>query len=101
MKQLILRFYRNDVIRYVFFGGCTTLVNLVCFYVLRKLNVQLTVANLISIITAILFAYQCPSCDHDHRSGRSLASGGGTAYERYAGEICDSVHCSCVKLCIQ
>ena len=34
--NLILRFYENDVIRYIFFGGCTTLVNLVCFYVLRK-----------------------------------------------------------------
>ena len=39
LKDMILRFYQNDVIRYVFFGGCTTLV------------------NLISIITAILFAY--------------------------------------------
>lgn len=57
IKNMILRFYRNDVIRYVFFGGCTTLVNLICFYVLRKLNVQLTAANVISIITAILFAY--------------------------------------------
>ena len=26
--NLILRFYENDVIRYIFFGGCTTLVNL-------------------------------------------------------------------------
>ena len=32
MKDLILRFYANDVIRYVFFGGCTTLVNLVTFF---------------------------------------------------------------------
>ncbi|MDY3015661.1 GtrA family protein [Blautia sp.] len=57
LKKIIARFYGNDVIRYVFFGGCTTLVNLVCFYVLRKLKVQLTAANVISIITAILFAY--------------------------------------------
>ena len=57
LKELILHFYQNDVIRYVFFGGCTTLVNLVCFFVLRKCRVELNVANLISIITAILFAY--------------------------------------------
>lgn len=57
LKNIILRFYRNDVIRYVFFGGCTTLVNLVCFFVLRKCGVELNIANLISIITAILFAY--------------------------------------------
>ena len=57
LKELLLHFYQNDVIRYVFFGGCTTLVNLVCFFVLRKCRVELNIANLISIITAILFAY--------------------------------------------
>ena len=57
LKALILHFYQNDVIRYVFFGGCTTLVNLVCSFVLRKCRVELNIANLISIITAILFAY--------------------------------------------
>ena len=57
LKELILHFYQNDVIRSVFFGGCTTLVNLVCFFVLRKCRVELNIANLISIITAILFAY--------------------------------------------
>ena len=53
LKDMILRFYQNDVIRYVFFGGCTTLVNLVCFFVLRKCGLELNIANLISIITAI------------------------------------------------
>ena len=32
IKELISFCYGNDVVRYVFFGGCTTLVNLVCFY---------------------------------------------------------------------
>ena len=31
--------------------------NLVCFFVLRKCGLELNIANLISIITAILFAY--------------------------------------------
>lgn len=57
IKDLILQFYRNDVIRYVFFGGCTTMVNLVVFYVLRKCGTGLTAANVTSIIAAILFAY--------------------------------------------
>nr|WP_295283494.1 GtrA family protein [uncultured Blautia sp.] len=57
LKELILCFYNNDVIRYIFFGGCTTLVNLVCFFVLRKCNVELNIANVISIIIAIIFAY--------------------------------------------
>lgn len=57
LKDLILRFYNNDVIRYIFFGGCTTLVNLVCFFVLRQCGVELNIANVISIIVAIIFAY--------------------------------------------
>lgn len=57
MKKLILKLYGNDVIRYVFWGGCTTLVNLVSFYVMRLVGVPLMTANVISIILAILFAY--------------------------------------------
>ena len=57
MKKWILKFYENDVIRYIFFGGCTTLVNLVCFYIMRAMGIPLMSANVISIILAILFAY--------------------------------------------
>lgn len=57
MKQWIRKMYESSVIRYVFFGGCTTMVNLVSFFVLRKLNAELNTANIISIILAILFAY--------------------------------------------
>lgn len=57
MKQLIKKLYASSMVRYVFFGGCTTLVNLISFYVLRKLRVGLNIANVISIILAILFAY--------------------------------------------
>ena len=57
MKQLIKKLYASSVVRYVFFSGCTTLVNLISFYVLRKLRVGLNIANVISIILAILFAY--------------------------------------------
>ena len=57
MTALIKKLYASDVVRYVFFGGCTTLVNLISFYVLRKLGVGLNIANVISIILAILFAY--------------------------------------------
>ena len=57
MKELIKKLYKNDVVRYVFFGGCTTMVNLVSFFLLRKAGTELNTANLISIILAILFAY--------------------------------------------
>lgn len=49
--------YENDVIRYIFWGGCTTLVNLVSFYIMRTAGIRLMSANVISIILAILFAY--------------------------------------------
>ena len=72
IKELILRLYRNDVIRYVFFGGCTTLVNLVTFYVLRRCGIGLINANIISIIIAILFAYVVNSRFVFHDNCRTL-----------------------------
>ena len=57
MTALIKKLYASDVVRYVFFGGCTTLVNLVSFFILRQIGVQREIANVISIILAILFAY--------------------------------------------
>ena len=57
MKKLILKMYENDVIRYIFWGGCTTLVNLVSFYLMRIAGLPLMAANIISIILATLFAY--------------------------------------------
>lgn len=59
MTEVIQKMYKKQGIRYVFFGGCTTLVNLVSFAVLRSryFNVNMTAANAFSILLAILFAY--------------------------------------------
>ena len=57
MTALIKKLFANDVVRYVFFGGCTTLVNLVSFFFLRQAGVPRDPANVTSIILAILFAY--------------------------------------------
>lgn len=57
MKAWIKKLYGNDMIRYIFFGGCTTLVNLVSFYIFRLVKVPLNWANFISICLALLFAY--------------------------------------------
>ena len=54
MKKWILKFYENDVICYIFWGGCTTLVNLLSFYIYF---ISIFSRFLISIILAILFAY--------------------------------------------
>ena len=126
LKDMILRFYQNDVIRYVFFGGCTTLVNLVCFFVLRKCGLELNIANLISIITAILFAYvvnsrfvfqdkcetlrdhfrhlqiyQRAPCDNGDRGRRCVAPCRSLQNERHGGKIHHTVYRSRFKLHIQ
>lgn len=54
MKKVI----RNQAVRYLFFGGCTTLVNIGSYALLRYLaGVDMTTANFLSIGLAILFAY--------------------------------------------
>lgn len=58
LKELIINCWNNDVLRYIFFGGCTTLVNLCCFYVLRLATpLNMNVANTIAVATSIVFAY--------------------------------------------
>ena len=57
MTALIKKLYASDVVRYVFFGGCTTVVNLASFFFLRQAGLQREIANVISVILAIVFAY--------------------------------------------
>ncbi len=58
MGKHIKKLFANEGVRYVFFGGCTTMVNLLSYWLLRAvLGVDMTTANIISIILAILFAY--------------------------------------------
>ena len=58
IKSLVVWCWNNSVMRYIFFGGCTTLVNLGTYYILRlATELDINVANTISVITAILFAY--------------------------------------------
>lgn len=61
IKELIIKCWNNDVLRYIFFGVCTTLVNQICFYALRFTflsdDSERTVANFIAVAAAIVFAY--------------------------------------------
>lgn len=56
IKSLINKLYNNNIIRYVFFGALTTLVNLISYGILRNF-MDFNIANIISIILAIIFAY--------------------------------------------
>ena len=58
MAEFIKKLYRNQGIRYIFFGGCTTFVNLGSYALLRTvLGVDMTLANVLAIFLSILFAY--------------------------------------------
>jgi putative flippase GtrA len=56
--RIFLMCWNNPVLKYIFFGGCATLVNLGSYYLLRLLTpLDLNIANVISVCVAILFAY--------------------------------------------
>ena len=58
MENFVKKLMNNQGIRYVFFGGCTTMVNLVSYWILRKLiHIDVTRANFFAIALSILFAY--------------------------------------------
>lgn len=59
MKTLIQEIKkRKEVILYLFFGVCTTLVNIISYFVLRQLcGAGITASTVISWILSVLFAY--------------------------------------------
>ena len=46
-----------EVLSYLFFGGCTTLVNIVTFWLLRLLKVGVYTSNTIAWVLSVLFAF--------------------------------------------
>lgn len=57
LKELSKKFLNKEVIFYLIFGVLTTLINLAVFSVLTYFNLNENLANIISIIVAVLFAY--------------------------------------------
>lgn len=58
MSEFIKKLYYNRIVRYIFFGGCTTMVNFVSYFLLRTVfSVDVTKANFFSILLSIFFAY--------------------------------------------
>ncbi|WP_198022546.1 GtrA family protein [Carnobacterium pleistocenium] len=56
MKELISKY--DEVIGYLIFGGLTTVVNIIVFYLFDSiLGVHYLVANALAIIVSILFAF--------------------------------------------
>lgn len=63
LVDMMISFIKSEAFRYLFIGGCTTLVNLVVFSILTygtalgDSDWGITVSNVISIVISILFAY--------------------------------------------
>ena len=58
MLNLIKKLYYDSRIRYLFFGGLTTLVNIVVFGILEgPLGIDYKVSNFFSVASAICFAF--------------------------------------------
>lgn len=58
MLHFIKKLYHDSRIRYLFFGGCTTLVNLGLFAVLKgPLGIDYRISNFFSVAVAICFAF--------------------------------------------
>ena len=58
IKELLKKILSKEVILYIVFGVLTTLVNLVSFYVMNSLlHWDENIANFISILLAVIFAY--------------------------------------------
>ena len=55
MQELIIK--NKEIIKYLIFGILTTLVNILCFYILDKLNVDIYINNTISWIVSVIFAF--------------------------------------------
>lgn len=47
----------KEILWYLFFGGLTTLINILCFYLLRVFKIEMYVSNVIAWVVAVLFAF--------------------------------------------
>ena len=48
--------YREGLL-YLFFGGCTTLINILTFFICRQLKIGISVSNIIAWTVAVIFAF--------------------------------------------
>lgn len=84
MKNFSGRLLESEMIRYLISGGMTTGVNLFMFTVLSYVGISVNTANLLSIATAVIFAFFVNRCfvfEIRDRSGRRMAS----EFIRFAG----------------
>lgn len=47
----------RELILYLFFGGCTTLVNIISYYICSKIGIGTALGTVIAWVLSVLFAY--------------------------------------------
>ena len=47
----------KKIIYYLFFGGCTTIINIITYFFLRKININIFTSNIIAWIVSVLFSF--------------------------------------------
>ena len=58
IRKMFFLCYNQPVLRYIFYGGLTTLVNLIVYALMRSVfGIGILPSNVISVTSAILFAY--------------------------------------------
>lgn len=56
IKELYLKY--KEIINYLFFGGCTTIVNFISYYIpARIIEIDEIISNVIAWCVSVLFAY--------------------------------------------
>lgn len=55
IKDLFLKY--KEAILYLFFGGCTTLVNIISFYICDKFEISTSLSTVIAWIISVIFAF--------------------------------------------
>ena len=55
IKKLFIKY--KEPILYLFFGGCTTLVNIVVYYLCSRINFGTAISTVIAWFVSVLFAY--------------------------------------------
>lgn len=58
MRKIKQRFDKyREIILYLFFGGCTTLVNIVAYYICSRIGFGTAISTIIAWVLSVLFAY--------------------------------------------
>lgn len=55
IKELLIKY--REMILYLFFGGCTTLVNIVSYYICSRIGMGTAISTVIAWVLSVLFAY--------------------------------------------